>query len=62
MAQGNLAIEPEVFKQIYRQMARIRAVDKAVQAGLSAGTFFFSYWPMTGQEAIPATLSQLTER
>lgn len=60
MGQDNLGIEPEVLKEIYRQMSRIRAVDKAVQAGLSAGKFMFSYWPMTGQEAIPATIAQLT--
>ena len=59
MTQGNLGIEPEVLKAIYGQMARIRAVDKAVQAGLSAGKFQFTYWPMTGQECIPATISQL---
>jgi pyruvate/2-oxoglutarate/acetoin dehydrogenase E1 component/TPP-dependent pyruvate/acetoin dehydrogenase alpha subunit len=57
--QTNLGIEPNVLVDIYRQLSRIRAVDKAVQAGLSGGKFFFSYWPMTGQEAIPATLSQL---
>lgn len=60
MSVGNVGIEPEVLKEIYRHMARIRAVDKAVQAGLSAGKFMFSYWPMTGQECIPATISQLT--
>lgn len=60
MTQGNLGIEPEVLKAIYGQMARIRAVDKAIQAGLSAGKFMFTYWPMTGQECIPATISQLT--
>lgn len=60
MGQGNLGIEPEVLKAIYGQMARIRAVDKAIQAGLSAGKFMFTYWPMTGQECIPATISQLT--
>ncbi len=59
MTQVNLGIEPEVLKAIYGQMARIRAVDKAVQAGLSAGKFQFTYWPMTGQECIPATISQL---
>jgi pyruvate/2-oxoglutarate/acetoin dehydrogenase E1 component/TPP-dependent pyruvate/acetoin dehydrogenase alpha subunit len=57
--QTNLGIEPAVLVEIYRQMSRIRAVDKAIQAGLSGGKFFFSYWPMTGQESIPATLSQL---
>ncbi|MEZ5743539.1 MAG: thiamine pyrophosphate-dependent dehydrogenase E1 component subunit alpha [Sphingomonadaceae bacterium] len=40
-------------------MSRIRAVDKAIQAGLSAGKFMFTYWPLTGQECIPATISQL---
>lgn len=59
MAQGNLGIEPEVLKAIYGQMARIRAVDKAIQAGLSSGKFMFTYWPLTGQECIPATISQL---
>ena len=49
--QSNLGIEPAVLLEIYRQMSRIRAVDKAIQAGLSGGKFFFSYWPMTGQEA-----------
>ena len=57
---NNLEIEPAQLKEIYREMARIRAVDKAIQAGLSSGKFGFTYWPMTGQEAIPAILSQLT--
>lgn len=56
---SNLGVAPAVLVEIYRQMARIRAVDKAIQAGLSGGKFFFSYWPMTGQESIPATISQL---
>ena len=58
-AQTNLGIEPTILVSIYRQMSRIRAVDKAIQAGLSGGKFLFSYWPMTGQESIPATISQL---
>jgi len=60
--RSNLGLEPAVLKEIYRQMARIRAVDKAIQAGLSGGKFFFSYWPMTGQESIPAVLSQLVTK
>jgi 2-oxoisovalerate dehydrogenase E1 component len=56
----NLGIDPGVLLNIYKQLSRIRAVDKAIQAGLSSGKFMFTYWPMTGQEAIPATLSQLT--
>jgi 2-oxoisovalerate dehydrogenase E1 component len=59
MEQSNLGIDPAVLTEIYRQMARIRAVDKVIQAGLSSGKFMFTYWPMTGQEAIPATLAQL---
>ena len=58
-AETNLGIEPTILVSIYRQMSRIRAVDKAIQAGLSGGKFLFSYWPMTGQESIPATISQL---
>jgi 2-oxoisovalerate dehydrogenase E1 component len=57
---GNLGIDAAVLKEIYRQMARIHAVDQAIQTGLGAGAFQFSYWPATGQEAIPATLSTLT--
>ena len=58
---GNLGIKPDVLIAIYRQMARIRAVDRTIQANLSSGKFTFSYWPMTGQEAIPATIAQLTD-
>jgi 2-oxoisovalerate dehydrogenase E1 component len=62
LAQTKPGIEPAVLVEIYRQMARIRAVDKAIQAGLSSGKFLFSYWPMTGQESIPATLTQLIDK
>lgn len=58
--ETNLGIEPAVLVEIYRRMSRIRAVDKAIQSGLSAGRFLFTYWPMIGQEAIPATIAQLT--
>ncbi|GAB3108575.1 alpha-ketoacid dehydrogenase subunit alpha/beta [Pseudomaricurvus hydrocarbonicus] len=40
-------------------MSRIREVDKGIQAGLSSGKFMFTYWPMTGQEAIPASIAPL---
>jgi len=56
---GNLDIAPATLKAIYTQISRIHEVDKAVKAGLSSGKFRFTYWPMTGQEAIPATLSAL---
>jgi 2-oxoisovalerate dehydrogenase E1 component len=59
--QKNLGIDPDVLVKIYRQMSRIHEVDKAIRAGLSAGRFQFTYWPMTGQEAIPATISTLTD-
>ena len=59
--RSNLGIEPSVLMNIYRQMSRIHEVDKAIRAGLSAGRFQFTYWPMTGQEAIPATLATLTD-
>lgn len=62
LEQSNLGIEPEVLKAIYGQMARIRAVDRAIQQGLAQGKFMFTYWPMTGQECIPATISQLTTK
>ncbi|HMN46014.1 MAG TPA: thiamine pyrophosphate-dependent enzyme [Povalibacter sp.] len=61
-AAARLDVEPAVLVNIYRQMSRIRAVDKAIQAGLSGGKFLFSYWPMTGQESIPATISQLISK
>jgi 2-oxoisovalerate dehydrogenase E1 component len=59
VTETNLGIEPGILKEIYRQMSRIRAVDKAIQGGLSSGKFRFTYWPMTGQECIPATIAQL---
>ncbi len=53
------SIDPGTLKEIYRQMSRIREVDKGIQAGLSSGKFMFTYWPMTGQEAIPASIAPL---
>jgi 2-oxoisovalerate dehydrogenase E1 component len=61
-SESKLGIEPAVLKQIYVQIARIHEVDKAIKAGLASGKFVFTYWPLTGQEAIPATLSQLVSR
>jgi len=59
--KSNLGIDPDVLKQIYGQISRIHAVDQAILKGISAGRFQFSYWPMTGQEAIPAVLSTLVD-
>ncbi len=56
---SNLGIDPAVLTDIYRQMSRIHEVDRAIQSGLSSGKFQFTYWPMTGQEAIPAALAPL---
>ena len=58
---SNLGIEPDMLVEIYRQMSRIREVDKGIQKGLSGGRMRFAYWPPTGQECIPAVLSQLTD-
>jgi TPP-dependent pyruvate/acetoin dehydrogenase alpha subunit len=58
-AQSELGVDPDVLKAIYLQLARISAVDKAIQSGLSGGKLVFNYWPMTGQEGIPAVLAQL---
>ncbi|HKX78197.1 MAG TPA: thiamine pyrophosphate-dependent enzyme [Novosphingobium sp.] len=55
----NLGLDPKTYTEIYRQMSRIRAAEKAILAGLSSGQMQFSYWPMTGQESIPATIAQL---
>lgn len=52
-------IDNDTLREIYRQMSRIHEVDKAIQAGLSSGKFMFTYWPLTGQEAIPASIAPL---
>lgn len=57
----NLGVDPETLLAIFRTMHRIQAVDRTITAGISAGRFQFSYWPMRGQENIPATLAQLTD-
>jgi len=61
-SRTNLGIEPEVLVEIYRQMSRIHEVDKAIRSGTQSGKFQMTYWPMTGQEAIPATLASLTDK
>lgn len=45
-------VEPQTLREIYTQIARIHAVDNAIKSGLASGKFMFTYWPMTGQEAI----------
>ncbi|KRB82997.1 hypothetical protein ASE00_13485 [Sphingomonas sp. Root710] len=54
-----MAVPAETLLQIYTQIARIHEVDEAIRKGLSSGKFRFTYWPMTGQEAIPAALAPL---
>ena len=58
----NLGLDPQILKDIYCRMARIEAVDKAIRTGLSSGKLRFNYWPCTGQEVIPATIAQLTDK
>ncbi|MBM3594255.1 MAG: dehydrogenase, partial [Alphaproteobacteria bacterium] len=60
-AKTNLGVDPDTLKKIYLQMSRIHEVDKAIKSGQQAGKMFFSYWPMTGQECIPATISTMTD-
>ena len=62
IARPNLGLDPQILKDIYFRMARIEAVDKAIRTGLSSGKLRFNYWPCTGQEAIPATIAQLTDK
>lgn len=59
MMQTDNKIDHDTLREIYRQMSRIHQVDKAIQSGLSSGKFMFTYWPMTGQEAIPAAIAPL---
>jgi pyruvate/2-oxoglutarate/acetoin dehydrogenase E1 component/TPP-dependent pyruvate/acetoin dehydrogenase alpha subunit len=56
---NELDINHDTLVEIYRQMSRIHEVDKAIQSGLSSGKFQFTYWPMTGQECIPASIAPL---
>ena len=62
MDRTNLGLDPQILKDIYFRMARIEAVDKAIRTGLSSGKLRFNYWPCTGQEGIPATIAQLTDK
>lgn len=46
---------------LYRTIARISAVDKAIISGLKAGRLFFNYWPVTGHEIIAAGMAHNLE-
>jgi 2-oxoisovalerate dehydrogenase E1 component len=46
----------------YRTMSRIAESDQAIQRALSAGELQFQYYPVSGQEAIPAGLEPLLNR
>lgn len=50
----NQSIEDATLHRIHRQILLIHEVDQAIRKGLSSGRFRFTYWPMTGQEAIAA--------
>jgi len=56
---NDLNIDNDTLAEIYRQMSRIHEVDKQIQSGWSSGKFQFTYWPMTGQECIPAAIAPL---
>ncbi|MDH5172538.1 MAG: thiamine pyrophosphate-dependent enzyme [Gammaproteobacteria bacterium] len=58
----DLDIDHDTLREIYRQISRIHEVDKAIKAGLSSGKFQFTYWPLTGQEAIPASIAPLVTK
>ena len=58
----DIEMDHGTLREIYRQMSRIHEVDKGIQAGLSSGKFMFTYWPMTGQEAIPACIAPLVNK
>ena len=52
-------------KYWWRFTARCRGSTRSTRRsvpGLQAGRFQITYWPMTGQEAIPATLATLTDK
>ncbi|HKY92130.1 MAG TPA: thiamine pyrophosphate-dependent dehydrogenase E1 component subunit alpha [Nevskiaceae bacterium] len=44
---------------MYRMLVRIRAADEAIRGGIATGKLIFFYFPVAGQEAIPAALSQV---
>ena len=46
------------LRSLYRKMTTIRAFDARIRRGLAAGEFAFSYWPVEGQEAIAAGVSE----
>jgi len=58
VANRDPGVDSLALKSIYARMARISAVDVGIRQGLSAGKFMFNYWPMTGQEGIPATFAE----
>jgi pyruvate/2-oxoglutarate/acetoin dehydrogenase E1 component/TPP-dependent pyruvate/acetoin dehydrogenase alpha subunit len=51
MSAPAIAIDHE---GIYRSMVTARKADERIRAGLAAGEFVFTYWPITGHEAIAA--------
>ena len=56
---SDLSLTPDRARGIYRTMKRIRVCDERIQMSLKAGHLQFQYYPCGGQEAIPATISQL---
>jgi TPP-dependent pyruvate/acetoin dehydrogenase alpha subunit len=50
------ALPAETALAIYRTMATIRAMEERITAGLRSGALRMTYYPVTGQEAIPAAV------
>jgi TPP-dependent pyruvate/acetoin dehydrogenase alpha subunit len=48
------SVDPERLKAIYRSVALIVAADRRINIGLKAGEFKTGFYPIRGQEIIPA--------
>ena len=51
-------LPPDAALRVYRTMATIRATEARITAGLASGELAMTYYPVRGQEAIPAALSE----
>lgn len=51
-------LPPGAALRVYRTMATIRAAESRITAGLASGELAMTYYPVRGQEAISAALSE----
>lgn len=51
-------LPPEAALRVYRTMVTIRRTEERITASLAAGELAMTYYPVRGQEAIPAALSE----